>query len=92
MEGMIVAEILMSSSICHRPSSHTTIATKSLKMTPFEVLHKHRCRTPLNWIGTGEKAIFCLDLIDEVEATVYRIQDNLKAVKSPQKSYANKRR
>jgi hypothetical protein len=40
----------------------------------------------------GEKAIFGPDLIDEVEATVCRIQDNLKVVKSDQESYANKRR
>jgi hypothetical protein len=65
---------------------------ESLKMAPFEVLYRRRCRTPLNWIEPGEKVIFGLVIVDEAEATVHRIQDNLKAVKSCQESYANKRR
>jgi hypothetical protein len=47
-------------------------------MAPFQVLYGRRCHTPLNWIEPGEKAIFGLDLVEEVEATVHRIQDNLK--------------
>jgi hypothetical protein len=44
-------------------------------------------------IGSSqERAIFGLDIVDEVEATVHRIQDNLKAAKSCQENYANKRR
>jgi hypothetical protein len=71
--------------------SCTTIAIKSLKIATFEALHEHHCRTPLNWIEPGEKAIFVPDLIDEVEAIVRHIEDNLKAVKSCQESYANER-
>jgi hypothetical protein len=36
--------------------------------------------------------IFGPDLVEEAEATVSRIQDNLKAAKSCLESYANKRR
>jgi hypothetical protein len=36
--------------------------------------------------------IFGSDIIEEAEATVHRIQENLKAVKSHQDTYANKRR
>jgi hypothetical protein len=61
-------------------------------MTPFEVLYGCRCRTPLNWIELGEKAIFGLDLVEEAEATVHCIQENMKATKSRQETYANKRR
>jgi hypothetical protein len=64
---------------------------ESLKMAPFEVLYKCRCHTPHNWIEPGEKVIFGPDIIDEAEAMVHRIQDNLKAAKSRQESYANKR-
>jgi hypothetical protein len=64
---------------------------ESLKMTLFEVLYGCRCYTPLNWIEPGEKVIFGPHLIDEAEATVHRIQNNLKAAKSRQESYANKR-
>jgi hypothetical protein len=60
-------------------------------MAPFKVLYGCRCRTPLNWIEPKEKVIFGPDLVEEVEATVRRIQDNLKATKSGQETYANKR-
>jgi hypothetical protein len=36
--------------------------------------------------------IFGPDIVDKAEAMVRRIQDNLKATKSHQESYANKRR
>jgi hypothetical protein len=65
---------------------------ESLKMAPFEVLYGRRCRTPLNWIELEEKMIFGPDIIEEAETIVRRVQDNLKAAKSRQESYANKRR
>jgi hypothetical protein len=61
-------------------------------MAPFKVLDRRQCCTPLNWIESGENDIFGLDLIEEAEATVRRIQDNLKAAKSCQENYENKRR
>jgi hypothetical protein len=61
-------------------------------MAPFEVLYGCRCRTPLNWIEPGEKVKFSPNLINEAEATAHHIQDNLKAVKSCQECYTNKRR
>jgi hypothetical protein len=36
---------------------------------------------PLNWIEPGEKAIFGPDIVVEAEATVRRIQENLKVAK-----------
>jgi hypothetical protein len=56
------------------------------------MLYGCRCRTPLNWIEPGEKVTFGPDLSDEAEATVRRIQNNMKDAKSCQESYANKRR
>jgi hypothetical protein len=61
-------------------------------MAPFKVLYGRRCLTPLNWIEPGEKSIFGPDLVEEAEATVRCIQDNLRAVKSCPETYANKRR
>jgi hypothetical protein len=72
--------------------SYNNSYQESLKIAPFEVLYGHRCRTPLNWIETGEKVIFRPDLVEEAEATIRCIQDNLKAAKSRQETYANKRR
>jgi hypothetical protein len=71
--------------------SYNNSYKESLKMTPFEVLYGRRCRTPLNWIEPGEKVIVGPDIVDEAKAMVHRIQDNLKATKSRQESYANKR-
>jgi hypothetical protein len=61
-------------------------------MAPFEVLYGRRCRTPLSWIEPGEKDVFRPDLVEEAEATINRIQDNLKVMKSRQETCANKRR
>jgi hypothetical protein len=72
--------------------SYNNSYQERLKMAPFEVLYGRRCCTPLNWVEPGEKVIFGPNLVDEAEATVHRIQNNLKAVKSRQESYANKRR
>jgi hypothetical protein len=71
--------------------SYNNSYQESLNMAPFEDLYGRRCRTPLNWIEPGEKVICYPNIIDEAEATVRRIQDNLKAIKSCQESYANKR-
>jgi hypothetical protein len=60
-------------------------------MAPFEAFNGRQCRTPLNWIEPGEKAIFGTDIVVEAEATVCRIQENLKVAKLRQESYANKR-
>jgi hypothetical protein len=72
--------------------SYNNSYKESLKMASFKVLYRRRCRTPLNWIEPREKVIFGPDLVDEAEATVWHIQDNLKVVKSHQETYANKRR
>jgi hypothetical protein len=71
--------------------SYNNSYQESLKMAPFEALYGQQCCTPLNWIKPGEKAIFGLDIVVEAEATVHHIQENLKATKLRQESYANKR-
>jgi hypothetical protein len=71
--------------------SYNNSYQQSLKISPFEVLYGRRCRTPLNWIEPGEKVTFGPDLVEEAEATVCHIQENLRATKSRQESYANKR-
>jgi hypothetical protein len=59
-------------------------------MASFEVLYGRRCHTPLSWIEPREKVIFGPDIVKEAKAIVHRIQDNLKAQKSHQETYANK--
>jgi transposase InsO family protein len=71
--------------------SYNNSYQESLHMALFELLYEHWCHTPRNWIEPGEKVVFGPDLLEEVEATVHRIQENLKATKSHQETYANKR-
>jgi hypothetical protein len=65
-------------------SSYSNSYQKSLKMAPLKVLYGRRCLTPLNWIEPGEKVIFGPYLVEEAEAIVRCVQDNLKAAKSCQ--------
>jgi hypothetical protein len=71
--------------------SYNNSYQESLNMALLEALYGCQCCTPLNWIELEEKAISGLDLINEAEATVHCIQDNLKVMKSRQESHANKR-
>jgi hypothetical protein len=61
-------------------------------MSPLEALYGRKCRTPLNWIEPGERRFYGIDFIDEAEKKVHIIQQNIKAVQSRQKNYADKRR
>jgi hypothetical protein len=72
--------------------SYNNSFQESIKMAPFKVLYGRRCHTPLNWIELGEMVIFGPDLVEEAESIVRRVQENLKAAKSCQETYANKRR
>jgi hypothetical protein len=72
--------------------SYNNSYQESLKMAPFEALYGRQCRTPLNWMKPGEKAVFSLDIVVEAEAMIRRIQENLKVAKLRQESDANKRR
>ena len=71
--------------------SYNNSYQESIKMAPFEALYGRRCRTPLNWLETGERNIFGPDMVDEAEEQVWLIQKNLKTAQSRQKNYADKR-
>jgi transposase InsO family protein len=43
--------------------SYNNSYQESIKMAPFEALYGQRCRTPLNWLGPGERFFFGLDLV-----------------------------
>ena len=64
----------------------------SIKMDPFEGLYARKCRTPLNWVESGERRYYGIDFVTEAEEQVRIIQQHMKATQSRQKSYANKRR
>jgi hypothetical protein len=66
--------------------SYNNSYQESLMIASFKVLYECRCCTPLNWIEPEEKVIFGPDIVDEAEAMVWHIQENLKNVKSRQES------
>src|SRR3954462_10031130 len=55
-------------------------------MAPYEVLYGRKCRTPVNWSGTGERSYFGPDLVQQAEDQARIVQENLKAAQSRQKS------
>jgi hypothetical protein len=61
--------------------SYNNSYQESLKMAPFEAFYGRQCRTLLNWIEPGEKAIFGPNIVVEAKAMVHHIQEDLKAVK-----------
>jgi hypothetical protein len=61
-------------------------------MAPFEMLYGHRCRTLLFWSKARERKVFGPDILQEAKKQVCMVRENLRVVKSRQKSYADHRR
>jgi hypothetical protein len=61
--------------------SYNNSYQESLKMAPFEAFYGRQCRTLLNWIEPGEKAIFGPNIVVEAKGMVHHIQEDLKATK-----------
>ena len=57
---------------------------ESIKMAPFEALYGKKCRTPLNWVEPRERRFYGIDFVDEAEKKVHIIQQNMKAVVTPE--------
>jgi len=72
--------------------SYNNSYQESIKMAPFEALYGRKCRTPLNWVESGERRYYAIDFVNEAEQQVRTIQQHLEAAQAHQKSYANKRR
>jgi len=72
--------------------SYNNSYQESIKMAPFEALYGRKCRTPLNWVESGERRYYAIDFVNEAEQQVRTIQQHLEAAQAHQKSYADKRR
>jgi hypothetical protein len=72
--------------------AYNNSSQSSLKMAPFKVLYRRKCRTPLFWNHIGESQHFGPEIIKEVERQVEIIRENLKTAQSKQKSYADPKR
>jgi hypothetical protein len=79
-------------SLSYAEFSYNNSYQESFKLSPFEMLYGHRCQTPLFWSETGERKIFRLDILQEVEKEVHMVRENLRVTQSRQKSYTDHRR
>ncbi|KAI3776575.1 hypothetical protein L1987_46361 [Smallanthus sonchifolius] len=61
-------------------------------MAPFEALYGRKCPSPICWNEIGEAQITGPELIQETSDKIIQIRDNIRAARSRQNSYADKRR
>jgi hypothetical protein len=47
-------------------------------MSPFKVLYRRKCRTPLFWNEPGESQVFGPEILQEVERQVQVVRENLQ--------------
>jgi hypothetical protein len=72
--------------------SYNNSYQESLKMAPFEMLYRRRCRTPLFWNETGEQKVFGPNILQEAKNQVHMVRENHHVVPLRQKSYTDHRR
>jgi hypothetical protein len=61
-------------------------------MSPLQALYGRNCWTPLHWNQPSERQVFGTDILIEAEENIRMVRENLKAVQSRQRSYADTRR
>jgi hypothetical protein len=61
-------------------------------MSPFKVLYRCKCQTPLFWNEPGENQVFGPEILREAERQVQVVRENLQLAQSRQKSYVDHRR
>jgi hypothetical protein len=57
--------------------SYNNSYQESVKMPPFEALYGRPYHTPLSWSESGERVIFCPDVVTEAEEKVRQIHANI---------------
>jgi hypothetical protein len=64
----------------------------SAKMIPFEVLYDKKCKTLIRWDNPVGRLMMGLEMLQEMEKMVRKVQRNLKEAHERQKSYADLKR
>ena len=62
--------------------SYNNSYQESIKMAPFKALYGCKCRTPLNWVESGERRYYGIDFIKEAKQQVRTIQKHMKAAQA----------
>lgn len=65
---------------------------ESLKMRTFKLLYGRRCRIPTNWNSPEKILMLGLDMLTEMEQTIKKVRQNLKASQDKQKAYPGRKR
>ena len=61
-------------------------------MAPFKALYGRKSQKPLMWSEVEERGLFGPNMIKEAKEQVAKVQENVKAAQSRQKSYADTQR
>jgi len=64
----------------------------SIQMAPYEALYGTPCRTPTCWTEAGEKPLAGPEIVEQTEAKIKMIREQLKIAQNRQKQYADRRR
>jgi hypothetical protein len=58
----------------------------SAKMSPFRELYRRKCTTLISWYNPVDRLMMGLEMLQEIEKMVKRVQKNLKEAKTDRKS------
>jgi hypothetical protein len=61
----------------------------SAQLSPFEVLYDRKCMTPVSQDNPFERVMVRLEMLQEMENMIRKVQKNLKEAQDRQKSYAD---
>ena len=63
----------------------------SIGMSPYEVLYRRPCRSPVCWEEIGDRALLGPEIVEQTIEKIRVIKERMKTTQDIQKSYADKR-
>ena len=64
----------------------------STKMSPFEIMYGIKCTTLVSWDSPVDRLMVGPEMLQDMEKTIWEVQNNLKVAQDRQKSYADLKR
>jgi hypothetical protein len=68
-------------------NGHQTLA----KLSPFKVLYNKKCTKPISWDDLIDRLMVIPEMLQEMESTVIKVQQNIKAAQDRHKSYVDQK-